>query len=222
MADACECIADEYGLTIVIPGWACNVIQFAESDSGDGRENLMQTAHTRIVPYLAVRQLDGLETALDAIFFEASATKSFADDGTRAAFRERWLGSYLVNEPEHCFMALGACDSLAGYLVGSQSNQANDASHADLPYLSALRGATRDYPAHLHVNVAAAHRSSGLGARLIEVFSVHAAAHRVTGIHVVTAKASRNVGFYLANGFHQLAEVESNGRTLLLLGRRIG
>lgn len=222
MADACECIADEYCLTIVMPRWACNASQFAESHGGDGRENLMQTTQTRIVPYLAVRQLDGLGTGLDTVFFEASATKSFADDGARAAFRERWLGRYLVHEPEHCFMALGAGDSLAGYLVGSLSNPAKYSSHADLPYRGDIAVAARNYPAHLHINVAPAHRSIGLGARLITVFCDHAKMHTTPGVHIMTAKGSRNVRFYLANGFHQVAEVEWNGRTLLLLGRRIG
>ena len=37
---------------------------------------------------------------LDAIFFEASGTKSFASEEARAAFRERWFARYLVQHLE--------------------------------------------------------------------------------------------------------------------------
>jgi hypothetical protein len=60
-----------------------------------------------------------LTPQIDAIFFESSNTKDFADDGARSAFRERWLGRYLANEPQFAYVALAGDGAPAGYLVGS-------------------------------------------------------------------------------------------------------
>ena len=40
-----------------------------------------------------VAHQERLSDQLDAIFFEASGTKSFASEDARAAFRERWLAA---------------------------------------------------------------------------------------------------------------------------------
>ena len=45
--------------------------------------------------YLDVTPSSKLSDQIDAIFFEASNTKSFESDAARAVFRERWLGRYL-------------------------------------------------------------------------------------------------------------------------------
>ena len=43
---------------------------------------------------------------IDAVFFEASNTKSFADAAARRTFRERWLGRYLVHDARWFYVAL--------------------------------------------------------------------------------------------------------------------
>ena len=164
--------------------------------------------------------MHALDAELDDIFFEASATQAFATAAARAAFRERWLGSYLRIDKEHVFLAHAEAGALAGYVVGALLDPARDPRHAALGYFRDFAHLTPSFPAHLHVNVAAQHRSSGIGSRLIEAFAAHARRAGVPGMHVVTGKGMRNVGFYQRNGFAELAEVPWNGGTVVMLGRR--
>ena len=56
---------------------------------------------------------------LDAIFFEASGTKTFVDPEARAAFRERWFARYLAQYPQWAYVAIAGDGRVAGYLVGA-------------------------------------------------------------------------------------------------------
>ncbi len=158
---------------------------------------------------------------IDAIFFEASATKSFADDAERAAFRERWLGRYLTHFPAQAYLALAADDSVAGYLVGSLDDPAHTPLFADIGYFTSFAPLTADYPAQLHVNLAPRWRGQGIGARLVEAFADDARRAGAKGVHVVTARGMRNIGFYLANGFHEAGALNVNGRDLVFLARSL-
>ncbi|HEX5666236.1 MAG TPA: hypothetical protein VFX71_05335, partial [Hyphomicrobium sp.] len=111
-----------------------------------------------IEPYLARPRTSSLMAQLDAIFFEASGTKTFASSEDRAAFRERWLGRYLAHDAQHAFLAVAGAGSpgetLAGYLVGSIEDPALAPRFDDLGYFKALSHLTARYPAQLHVNLA--------------------------------------------------------------------
>jgi GNAT superfamily N-acetyltransferase len=154
-----------------------------------------------------------LTPEIDAIFFEASNTKEFAGEGERAAFRERWLGKYLANEPQFAYVAFASANApAAGYLVGSVSEPVG---------LEAFANAAWEYPAHLHVNLAPQFRNRGIGARLIDTFAVDALRAGAPGMHVVTSADSRNVRFYSRNGFAEIARAAVDGRDLVFLGRRL-
>lgn len=186
----------------------------------------MPTANARrgisIHRWSEVSDRERLTPALDAIFFEASATKSFAGAAERAAFRERWLGRYLAHEPEWAYVALDAGGGLVGYLVGSLADPAKSERSADIGYFRTFAALTAAYPAHLHVNLAPEHRGRGIGAKLVAVFCADAARAGAPGVHVVTGAGSRNVGFYERNGFRALARDVFNGHEVVLLGRRLG
>lgn len=174
-----------------------------------------------ITPYLAAGDVEGLTDRLDRIFFEASATRSFPDEAARAAFRERWLGRYLRHWPGEALLAFAPGPELAGYLVGCLHSPADATVLADIDYFKTFAHLVRDYPAHLHVNLAPEYRGHGIGSRLIAAFVCQAAAAGLAGVHVVTGKGMRNVGFYERNGFALRGEASVGGRTLILLGRRL-
>ena len=179
----------------------------------------MQPSTIRIVAYSEVASTASLTRALDDILFEASATTSFTSDAARAAFRDRWLGRYLAGAPEHAFLALSGKGEIAGYLVGALADPALDRHLDDLGYVQDFAALSARYPAHLHINLAPQYRSGGIGARLVEAFATHAVACHAPGMHVVTARGMRNVGFYLHNGFSELGRATWRGRTLLFLAR---
>ncbi|MFA5950725.1 MAG: GNAT family N-acetyltransferase [Hyphomicrobium sp.] len=168
-----------------------------------------------------VCQRAGVAGEVDEIFFGASETKSFESDRARLAFRERWLGRYLMHFAAHAYVAIADDGHVAGYVVGSLRDPARDPLFQDLPHFAELRHLTARFPAQLHVNVGDRFRGLGLGARLVETFVAGASEAGARGVHVVTARGMRNVGFYLANGFREEGILESNGRVLLLLGRSL-
>ena len=163
--------------------------------------------------------------ALDAIFFEASATKTFASPEIRAQFRERWLGRYLAHDPRYCYLAFARADGqpdladLAGYLVGCLDDPARTSRFADIATFAPLAAVCRAYPAHLHVNLAPAWRGIRLGERLVERFCLDAAAASAPGVHVVTGAKARNVGFYNRLGFLERARLDGAGPSLVFLAR---
>ena len=159
--------------------------------------------------------------AIDGIFFEASATKTFASDEARLAFRERWLGRYLTHFPQHAYLALSPARAVRGYVVGSVEDPARLELFRDIPHFGSFRALTSQYPAQLHINIASDWRSQGLGARLVETFCQGARVAGAPGVHVVTARGMRNVRFYEAIGFTEAGQTSIDGRELLFLARTL-
>ena len=156
---------------------------------------------------------------LDPIFFEASLTKTFADEAARAAFRERWLGRFLDHWPQLAHVAVGPCDDLIGYIVGAHPDPARDPLFADIGFYRELARLTPEFPAHLHINLAPGARNHGVGTRLIEAFVADARDAGLPGVHLVTGRDSRNRTFYARNGFRCLSELTWGGTPIVMLGR---
>jgi GNAT superfamily N-acetyltransferase len=155
---------------------------------------------------------------VEAIFFEASRRTLTGPE--REAFRERWLGRYLLGGSDVVLLALEGRDRVAGYLVGALDNPAEQPRFADISYFRTdFAELCRRFPAHLHINLAPAFRGRGIGGRLIEAFAVGAAAAHAPGMHVITGEGMRNVGFYLRRGFLQRARADWNGRAVVFLAR---
>ena len=152
---------------------------------------------------------------IDRIFFEASSVRSFPSDAKRAAFREVWLGRYLDRLPEHAYVAASS-GRVIGYIVGAVEA---DPMFQDVPSNAVFSDLLPRFPAHLHVNVAAGAREAGVGSRLIEAFLAHLRRLGVTGVHLVTSEGSRNIGFYVRNGFRIEASRPANDRVLVFMGR---
>jgi GNAT superfamily N-acetyltransferase len=163
-----------------------------------------------------------LMPAIDRIFFEASATRSFASDAAREEFRERWLGRYLVHDPGFAYVAVDTAGGPIGYLVGCLDDPARAPRFADIGYFARFADLTARFPAHLHVNLAPAARNEGLGGALVGRFAADAASAGAPGLHVVTSQTSRNVAFYERNGFAPLAAIRSaTGMVQLFLGKSL-
>lgn len=158
---------------------------------------------------------------VDAIFFETS-TRTFEPGPERDTFRERWLGRYLLGGNDVVLLALQGPDTVAGYLVGALENPAEQERFADIGYFRTdFAELCRRFPAHLHINLAAAFRSQGIGARLIEAFAERARLAGAAGMHVVTGSAMRNVRFYERCGFARRGAAQRNGGEAVFLGRAL-
>jgi GNAT superfamily N-acetyltransferase len=157
---------------------------------------------------------------VDRIFFASAGRTTFADEEERGAFRERWLGRYLVHDRAHAFVArISESGAVVGYLVGCLDDPARAERFRDISYYEGFADLTAHCPAHLHINLDPAWRSKGIGGRLVEAFADHAARHGASGVHVVTGAASRNVAFYQRCGFAPLREADWNGNAILIMAR---
>jgi len=159
---------------------------------------------------------------VDAIFFAASATQSFASAAARAAFRERWLGRYLQHVPAGAFVACDGAGRIIGYVVGSFEDPARDPLFSDIAIFQSLRAETARFPAQLHINLAPEARNRGIGGQLIDAFCGEASARGARGVHVVTSATSRNRRFYARQGFVLQASLTTgDGGEIVLLGRNL-
>ncbi len=179
-----------------------------------------------MVVVVAYSEIAGNAAALakiDEIFFESSSVQSFESDDARNGFRWLWMGRYLVEEPEHAFVALanGDPEKLCGYLVGSLDDPAPREEFRSLTYFESFAHVTPLFPAHLHINVARDYRSQGIGEQLIQTFLNHARATGCPGVHVVTGAGMRNVGFYERLHFVERARVAKGGGAAVLLGHQL-
>lgn len=156
---------------------------------------------------------------IERIFFASSRRQSFASEAERSAFREQWLGRYLLHDRQHAFIARAEDGTIAGYLIGSVDNPAAAPRFADVGFFAELADLTERFPAHLHINLDAAWRSRGIGAQLVETFAEHAAALGAPGVHIVTGAGARNARFYERCGFAPLRELDWHGSALLFMGR---
>jgi GNAT superfamily N-acetyltransferase len=174
-----------------------------------------------IVKWPEIAGNKGSDAALDAIFFEASGTKTFASDEVRAAFRERWLGRYLRLYSNWVYAAVDSGSALQGYLLGCLDDPAQTPLFSDIGYFQNFAPLTAHFPAQLHVNLAPAARGRGAGSALVSAFVHDAAEAACPGVHVVTGRDQRNVGFYARNGFRDEGHAIWNGRELVFLARTI-
>jgi len=155
---------------------------------------------------------------VESIFFEASG-RTFVPGAARDWFHYRWLGRYLDAPNDPVLVAI-AGETVVGYLVGSLENPAEQPRFCDLDYYAAHFAAhCRRFPAHLHINLAPAYRSRGIGRALIDAFVALATAAGVAGVHVVTGKGMRNNRFYERCGFEPIGSAPWNGREVVLLGK---
>jgi GNAT superfamily N-acetyltransferase len=181
----------------------------------------MPTDPFKVVAAPGGRLTAGQLAQVEDIFFEASG-RTFEPGPEREVFRERWLGRYLQGGTDVVLVALDRDGTVAGYLVGALQDPAGQERFADIAYFRAgFRELCRRFPAHLHINLAPAFRSQGLGGRLIEAFASHAAKAGAPGMHVVTGTAMRNVRFYVRSGFAVQGTTLWNGREVAFLGRAL-
>ncbi len=171
--------------------------------------------------YLDLAPSPPLQAGLDAVFFDASNVKSFASDNARAQFRQRWLGRYLEHDPDFAYVAVGPSGDVAGYLVGALDDPALEPRFSDIAYFADFKHLTVKFPAHLHVNLAADARGSGIGRALVQRFVEDARRAGTPGVHVVTSQGARNVGFYARNGFHQAGVAGEPPTVRVFLAQRL-
>jgi GNAT superfamily N-acetyltransferase len=158
---------------------------------------------------------------IDNIFFQSSAKRDFSSQEEKQAFREMSLGRYIEKHRGSFFVALDADGRAVGYLAGCLENPITLNHFNDVAYFRSIEDICRDYPAHLHVNVAKRHRNRGLGTALVGRFVEWAKLHSLEGIHLVTSSTARSIPFYRRSGFTELRTFPWNVGTSVCMGRKL-
>jgi GNAT superfamily N-acetyltransferase len=158
---------------------------------------------------------------IDDIFFTSSARRDFSSLEEKQASREMSLGRYIEKHRSSFFVALDADGRAVGYLAGCLENPITLSHFNDVAYFRSIEDICRDYPAHLHVNVAERYRNRGLGTALIGRFVERAKVHSVKGIHLVTSSTARSIPFYRRSGFMQLRTFPWNCGISVCMGRKL-
>jgi GNAT superfamily N-acetyltransferase len=158
---------------------------------------------------------------IDDIFFQSSAKRDFSSQEEKQAFREMSLGRYIEKHLSSFFVALDADGRAVGYLAGCLENPITLSHFNDVAYFRSIEDICRDYPAHLHVNVAERYRNRGLGTALVGRFVEWAKLHPVEGIHLVTSSGARSIPFYRRLGFTELRTFPWNVGTSVCMGRKL-
>ena len=173
----------------------------------------------RIIPLTGAEDRRRLLGEAEAIFWESAGTRQFADAEARAAYRALWFARYSEYAPEAFFIALGTDGGVSGYLAGSPVSDAPPLPGPDYYALFPAVLMAR-YPAHLHVNVRADRRGSGIGAALVGAFCGYLQAEGIGGVHAVTAAHSRAAAFFERCGLAWQAQATWRGRELVFLAGR--
>jgi GNAT superfamily N-acetyltransferase len=136
-------------------------------------------------------------------------------------FERMSLGRYIEKHRSSFFVALDADGRAVGYLAGCLENPISLSHFNDVGYFRAIEDICRDYPAHLHVNVAEGYRTRGLGTALVGRFVEWAKLHSTKGIHLVTSSTARSIPFYRRSGFIQLRTFPWNSGISVCMGRKL-
>jgi GNAT superfamily N-acetyltransferase len=158
---------------------------------------------------------------IDDIFFNSSARRDFSSQEEKQAFRDTSLGRYMEKHRSSFFVALDADGRAVGYLAGCLEDPMTLSHFNDVAYFRSIEDICRDYPAHLHVNIAEGHRNRGLGTALVGRFVAWAKLHSVMGIHLVTSSTARSIPFYRRSGFIQLRTFPWNSGISVCMGRKL-
>lgn len=158
-----------------------------------------------------------------ARIFRDTAARWPDDAAAARAFQELWLDQYIRHDRDLVWLAVlaGAPATAVGYLVGCRIDPAPSPRFVALSYFQTFSALTAVYPAHLHINVDAAHRGRHVGERLVEAFCAQLRGEHAGGVHVVTGRDQRNVGFYKRLGFRECAATPRGGTEVLFLARPI-
>ncbi|MCR9203133.1 MAG: GNAT family N-acetyltransferase [Halobacteriovoraceae bacterium] len=151
------------------------------------------------------------------VFFESSSVINFSSNEEKELFYQKWLGEYIDQFGEYFFVATEG-NTFLGYIIGCPDSL----GHPELK--QPLVGLEEDYlsfPAHLHINCHHRSRGKGIGGILLKALENQCRARGLKGLHLITKKGEKNVGFYLKNGYGEIRSKTVNDVELLLLGKNL-
>ncbi|SIQ14740.1 Acetyltransferase (GNAT) family protein [Alkalispirochaeta americana] len=158
---------------------------------------------------IAIQSLSTVQTDLrqklsqgaQKIFWDTAEVKNFPSEAERQVFIYKYFSYYLETNPD-LFICAFLGEQVYGYICGVADTRKHRELYHCADHIPIFDDLYEEYPAHLHINLAAESRGMGLGGRLVAALEkVLRRETEACGLHLVTSEGARNVGFYRKNGF---------------------
>lgn len=137
-----------------------------------------------------------------------------------AEVKYKYFDYYHENTPQMFLVGL-----LENKVVGYVCGLCNTLDHYEQlemhSYLNYFQKELEQYPAHLHINVAANTQGQGVGKKLIENFELRLKNLGAAGTHIITLKGLANNDFYAKQGYSFEKEQNYHGKDLLFMGKKL-
>ena len=136
------------------------------------------------------------------------------------ALQDVFCRYYIEKEPENCFVAVDETDQIKGYVLGAKDFETyasdfvedivkksqNPVTQAMGPSsMEAIAPFSKDYPAHLHIDLLPECQGQGVGRMLLDTLAKHFRKQGIPGLLLDVAKDNTGaIAFYEKCGFSQL------------------
>jgi GNAT superfamily N-acetyltransferase len=176
----------------------------------------------------SAQKISQLKNLVYDICLISAEKKDFESEEEKDAFCWRWVGQYLELFPELSFLSLDISGEssqeglkVLGYIAGCpDTSQFLDKldQKAMFWWLESYPEGFKKFPAHFHINCHPEARGKGTGSVLMKAFLEACVGQGISGVHLITVKGARNVGFYERQGFQLRGEhkLEGNQQTVLV------
>lgn len=157
------------------------------------------------------------------IFFLTSPRKIFSDLDEKENFYDRWTKYYYENRQAFIYVAFEAEEtnpSVLGYMMVEPDSVKAMNSFKDHAHYLLFSDLYASYPAHLHINCHPNAQGRGVGSKLILDAENDLKRMLVKGFHLITSPTSKNVNFYLKNGFDYTVERKLGEIPYLFMGKK--
>lgn len=130
---------------------------------------------------------------------------------------------YIDEEPENCFVAVNDKDEAVGYVISSSDFTLYKKRYK--PYMKRLlkfgikhyidklfanfreNGLSKEYPAHLHIDIDNDYQRQGIGSKLLDKLHLSLKDKGIKGIHLETGKDNEKaVNFYYKYGYEKIGD----------------
>jgi ribosomal protein S18 acetylase RimI-like enzyme len=167
-------------------------------------------------------QLDSLKKEsflkqISEIFFEASLKKTFTDLEAKENFFNLWCGQYIETFPREFWLMLDIDGAVLGYLCGCSEYT----KLQGLPGYELFEEEMKNFPAHLHINIATKSRGQGVGRRLVDKYLEGMRSESCSGVFIITSVRAANNGFYERLNFNFTKIKKLIEEPLLFMGRSL-
>ena len=174
--------------------------------------------------YLIKKYEEAYKEGVEDVCVAASSRAKGKDSEWGRVILHLFCRYYIEEEPNHCFIAVDEYDKVIGYVICASDydtwksnfkekyldtrNEIEIVKFGEMS-IQGLKNYSKEYPAHLHINVHPNYQRLGIGNELIKVLLSKLKEEKVNGLMLdVSATNEKGINFYRKCGFIELEKRE--------------